>query len=547
MKLKKTILALVLSLCMVAVCLPVVASAEDAPQGLWTDYAATAFVGGSGTKDAPYQIATAEQLALLAKDVNSGSTTHSGEYFILTADIDLSGHVWTPLGYESYSSGGGSAQSFSGYFDGNNKKITGLYVDERVGDNHGKNRNAGLFGCIAAVSSEPVIQNLIVDGTVYAGDGDPKSGYNYGAGILVGSITVLGNDVPYAVIKNCTVSGTVNSTKNAGGLVGYANYTHFENCTADVEVNGYSVSGGFVGNVFASEFTDCTAKGDVSSCGWSTGGFAGILLSTTTTTTTVEHCAAFGNVEAGDWNLGGFAGYAEKNVTIKNSIAMGDVTSNVSRWDPKAGGFLGTAWDSTVKLEKCHAAGKVTAGSGSVGGLIGTDNDSTISVTGCSFDTQKNATLSGAGSSAQGASYEITDQNTAAVLANICVDYYGGHDMVDKPGKAPTSTEDGYEAGRECKRCGYREGFAVIKATGKTDDPANDPANDPTTDDKHHYNRGGVKNNQTTDTTAETTKPSIDSAKTADTSSVALWGAMLVISGAVIGTMTWNRKKAYNR
>ena len=537
MKLKKTILALVLSLCMVAACLPVVASAEDAPQGLWTDYAATAFVGGSGTKDAPYQIATAEQLALLAKDVNSGSTTHSGEYFILTADIDLSGHVWTPLGYESYSSGGGSAQSFSGYFDGNNKKITGLYVDERAGDNYGKNRNAGLFGCIAAVSSEPVIQNLIVDGTVYAGDGDPKSGYNYGAGILVGSIaTLYGTD--YTVIKNCTVSGTVNSTKNAGGLVGDANYTHFENCTADVEVNGYSVSGGFVGNVFASEFTDCTAKGDVSSCGWSTGGFAGILFSNTT----VEHCAAFGKVEAGDWNLGGFAGYAEENVTIKNSIAMGDVTSNVSGWDPKAGGFLGTAWGSTVKLEKCHAAGKVTAGSGSVGGLIGVCSGS---VDGCSFDNQKNAALPSIGNDSTAC--KEAAQNTAAVLANICVDYYGGHDMVDKPGKAPTSTEDGYEAGRECKRCGYREGFAVIKATGKTDDPANDPANDPTTDDKHHYNRGGVKNNQTTDTTAETTKPSIDSAKTADTSSVALWGAMLVISGAVIGTMTWNRKKAYNR
>lgn len=538
MKLKKTILALVLSLCMVAACLPVVASAEDAPQGLWTDSAATAFAGGFGTKDDPYQIATAAQLALLAKDVNSGvvGKTHGGEYFILTADIDLSGHVWTPLGYESYSSGGGSAQSFSGYFDGNNKKITGLYVDERSGDNYGKNRNAGLFGCIAAVSSEPVIQNLIVDGTVYAGDGAPNSGDNYGAGILVGSIaTSYGTD--YTVIKNCTVSGTVNSTKKAGGLVGDASYTHFENCTANVKVEGYSVSGGFVGNAFKSQLTDCTARGDVSSRGWSTGGFAGILWSNTT----VEHCAAFGKVEAKDWNLGGFVGYAEENVTIKNSIAMGDVTSNVSGWDPKAGGFLGTA-GSTVKLEKCHAAGKVTAGSGSVGGLIGVCSGS---VDGCSFDNQKNAALPSIGNDSTAC--KEAAQNTAAVLANICVDYYGDHDMVDKPGKAPTSTEDGYEAGRECKRCGYREGFAVIKATGKTDDPANDPANDPTTDDKHHYNRGGVKGNQTTDTTAETTKPSIDSAKTADTSSVALWGAMLVISGAVIGTMTWNRKKAYNR
>ena len=73
---------------------------------------------------------------MLAKEVNSGvvGKTHEGEFFNLTADIDLSGHVWTPIGYESYASGGGSAQSFSGYFNGNNKKITGMYVDEREGD-----------------------------------------------------------------------------------------------------------------------------------------------------------------------------------------------------------------------------------------------------------------------------------------------------------------------------------------------------------------------------------------------------------------------------
>lgn len=225
MKLKQKILTLVLSLCMVAACLPVVASAETAPQGLWTDYAAAAFAGGTGTKADPYQIATAEQLALLAADVNSGavSKTHTKEYFKLTADIDLSAHVWTPLGYETYASGGGDAKTFQGYFDGNGKKITGLYVDERTGNSWGKNRSAGLFGVIAAIGSEePIVQNLTVEnGTVFAGDGNANSGDWYGAGLLIGRInTMYGTD--YSVIKNCTVSGTVSSTKNAAGLVGIA-------------------------------------------------------------------------------------------------------------------------------------------------------------------------------------------------------------------------------------------------------------------------------------------------------------------------------------
>lgn len=479
MKLKQKILTLVLSLCVVAACLPVVASAETAPQGLWTDYAASAFDGGSGTKANPYKIATAEQLALLAADVNSGagSKTHTKEYFKLTADIDLSAHIWTPLGYETYASGGGDAKAFMGYFDGAGKKITGLYVDERVGNSWGKNRSAGLFGVIAAIGSEePIIQNLTVEnGTVFAGDGNATSDDEYGAGVLIGRINPS-YGTAYAVIKNCTVSGMVSSTKRAAGLVGYSNYTHFENCTADVKVSGYNTAGGFVGEAaFESEFTDCVAKGDVTSYGWCTGGFAGVLF----WDTTVKHCAAFGNVEAGDWRIGGFAGFAQTNVTIANSIATGDVKSNVSNWDPKAGGFLGEAYfdvvynngqeSEFVKLEKCHAAGKVTTAKtdGSIGGLLGSDESKNISVVGCSFDNVKNASLVGVGSNPTG-TYGVTAQNTAAVASSICVDYYGGHDMVDKEGKKATCTEDGYEAGQECSRCGYKEGFAVIEATGHT-------------------------------------------------------------------------------
>lgn len=476
MKLKQKILTLVLSLCMVAACLPVVASAETAPQGLWTDYAAAAFAGGSGTKADPYQIATAEQLALLAADVNSGAggKTHTKEYFKLMDNIDLSAHVWTPIGYESWSSGGGSAQSFQGYFDGNGKKITGLYVDEREGDGKYKNRSAGLFGVIAAIGSEePIVQNLTVEnGTVFAGDGNATSGDSYGAGLLIGRINPM-HGTDYSVIKNCTVSGTVSSTKNAAGLVGDSNYIHFENCTADVKVNGYSTAGGFVGNTFMSEFTDCIAKGNVTSEGWCTGGFAGILFYETT----VKHCAAFGNVEAGDWRIGGFAGFAQTNVTIANSIATGDVKSNLSNWDPKAGGFLGEAFydegnnnnSEFVKLEKCHAAGKVTTAKtdGSIGGLLGSDESKNISVVGCSFDNVKNASLAGVGSNPTG-TYGITAQNTAAVASSICEDYYGGHDLADKDGKKATCTEDGYEAGKECSRCGYKEGFAVIEAAGHT-------------------------------------------------------------------------------
>lgn len=468
MKIKQTILALVLILGMVSACLPMMVSAQDATQGRWSDYADTSFAGGSGTEADPYQIATASQLAKLANEVNSGEggKTHSGEYFILTNDIDLSDHIWTPLGYETYDNGGGSSQPFTGYFDGNNKKITGLYVDEREGDSSGKNRSAGLFGCVVAISNEPIIQNLTVEnGTVLAGDGDISYSETYGAGLLVGNITVSGgSNVDYAVIQNCTVSGTVESTKRAGGLVGHSSYTHFENCLADAKVVGIAIYGGFVGDTFESQFIDCIATGDVPGKGFSAGGFAGILFHNTT----VKHCAAWGDVEASDWNLGGFAGYAENNVVITNSIARGNVTSTVTQWDPRTGGFLGMAWDSSVKLEKCHASGNVTVNNtGSIGGFIGTDHGSEISVVGCSFDRERNALIPAVGN-ASVETYEITPQSTANIKADICNSYYGGHDMVRRSKLNPTCTADGIEAGNECAHCGYTEGFSVIKATGHT-------------------------------------------------------------------------------
>ena len=89
---RKKLLGLVLVVCMLFTLTPITSR---------VDVTATDFAGGSGTKDDPYQIATAGQLAKLASEVNSGvpEQTHLGEYFKLTAPIDLSGKRWIPIGY----------------------------------------------------------------------------------------------------------------------------------------------------------------------------------------------------------------------------------------------------------------------------------------------------------------------------------------------------------------------------------------------------------------------------------------------------------------
>ena len=65
-------------------------------QWVWTDYAAKEYAAGDGTKESPYLIKDASQLALLAKNVNEKG--EKDKYYELISDIDLSGHFWNPIG-----------------------------------------------------------------------------------------------------------------------------------------------------------------------------------------------------------------------------------------------------------------------------------------------------------------------------------------------------------------------------------------------------------------------------------------------------------------
>ncbi len=57
-------------------------SADEPETDTWDGTTADGFAGGTGTKEDPYQIATAEQLAGLAQDVNEGNA-YTDVYFLL--------------------------------------------------------------------------------------------------------------------------------------------------------------------------------------------------------------------------------------------------------------------------------------------------------------------------------------------------------------------------------------------------------------------------------------------------------------------------------
>ena len=85
------------------ICVPVVATEAD-PQ-FWVDdvNVETYKLAGAGTKASPYLVTSATDLAYIAKAIWGGGTnetknTFSGKYFLQTADIDLSGKIWLPIG-----------------------------------------------------------------------------------------------------------------------------------------------------------------------------------------------------------------------------------------------------------------------------------------------------------------------------------------------------------------------------------------------------------------------------------------------------------------
>ena len=480
---KQRVLSVLLSLGLVIGMIPMTAKAETTEEESkkWSDYVAESFASGTGTKEDPYQIATPEQFAKLAVDVNSGvpddNKYHCGEYFELKNDIDLSGKTWTPIGY-----GDQATKPFQGYFDGKGHTVTGLYVDER-----GNNCFAGLFGVAVASTNETVLKNIIIkDAKVYAGNETNESEAHYGAGVLIGSISINGgSNANYLAIENCKCYGKVDSKMYAGGLIGMSNYGKITNCVADVDVTGSSCSGGFAGYIWggtisnnqaagsvmcegycgggfvgysnSSTFTNNKAAASVVDTGWSAGGFTGADLGST-----FEKCIASGNVEAGDWNVGGFIGYLSGETTITNSVALGDVTGKLTTEKAKAGGFVGTNENSNIK--NCYAAGTVTGSNeyAAAGGFVGYDVSGTTES--CYYDKTKNSALSAVGAIEKEGSNDIKGKESSELLADVCENYYGGHEYETEwtVDKEASCTEEGSQS-HHCKRCENKTDVTVIE------------------------------------------------------------------------------------
>ncbi len=199
--------------------------------GGWTDGG-----GESGTAedlgyfiqdDGSYTVYTANGLKEWAEAVQTDPTLN----ITLTADIDLTGETWTPIG-----SGFSSNTSYQGTFDGQGRRITGLTITT----NSAGGQNATLFDYIG---SDGTVKNLQVEVNYNVQQNGAAGGIaytNYGtitACSVTGNITansgaiggIAVNNFDTGTITACWFDGDLTTTYDNGGIAAY-NYGTITAC-----------------------------------------------------------------------------------------------------------------------------------------------------------------------------------------------------------------------------------------------------------------------------------------------------------------------------
>ena len=247
-----------------------------------------------------YTVYNADGLMNIAELVNGGKTDIN---ITLTADIDLTGKDWTPIGTDY-------DNSYKGTFDGGGHTITGLTFTTN-------DEYAGLFGWLNRAGT---VKNVVMEGVqitsnqIYGGSIGGVVGYSWGT------------------IENCSVSGSVSGTVYVGGVVGVQIGGSITGCSSSATVKGMVDVGGVAGQTNSSAtLTACYATGNViiemdTKKNIAGGGLVGMNAGSS-----LLACYATGNVTStgsstGYMHIGGFLGNNYTTVTAgywKNNHEQG--------------------------------------------------------------------------------------------------------------------------------------------------------------------------------------------------------------------------------
>ena len=275
------------------------------------------FASGNGSQKNPWTIRTAAQLEAFARSVNQGNS-YAGKRIRLTADIDLSGRQWTPIGFYRDK----ARRPFKGAFDGNGRVVSGLRIEAPAAG------MAGLFGVLEGAT----VQGLTVE------DASVSGGANVG---------IVAGFALRSELRNCSVSGTVQGLENAGGLVGQASECRMTGLSFSGLVKSSASSvGGVVGSMFGTLLSRAEVRGEVMGLD-NVGGLAGSIREGELKEVGTRDLEVNGRNE-----VGGLVGFASDSAVLRRSRFDGVVSGKGN-----TGGLIG--WLESGTLTDCSVSGSV--------------------------------------------------------------------------------------------------------------------------------------------------------------------------------------------
>ena len=319
------------------------------------EYAGDITKGGTltGKEESPYQINCIEDLVALSIATNGGNTdlgielsNYTGCHVILMRDLDFNSY----FSYNDYSTtkygdlnkdgleeklyveltkkdvgcfGFPQIGTFSGVFDGKNKKIDNLYQ-------HG-DKFVGLFRYIAG----GMLKNLEVTGNVVL-----SSGASYLQEGVVGYAGGIVSQIYKSTINHCTNFVNVTSDVCAGGIAG--------------------------GQVFANnccEINSCVNYGEINAGGRAAGGIIGYQYSNTFSPN-ILNCSNLGSISSIKNVAGGIVGSTANGGNICNSYNLGQVSASAAY----VGGIFGKADNSKLL---CNNYSNAKLNGKAIGGILG--------------------------------------------------------------------------------------------------------------------------------------------------------------------------------
>ncbi|WP_456081823.1 GLUG motif-containing protein [Mediterraneibacter sp.] len=321
---KKKLLSLLLALCLVMALVPMTAFAEENEQSSKTS------------------ITTVDELLEFAKAVDNGEYDDKTDAVVsLDADLDLTGVAWTPIG-SVFAADGTLLHYFSGKFYGNGHTISNLDFSENYGKTEypsfgffsevygaeisgltiqGKSdvSNSGYvyFGTVAGVAADSKISDCASD--VSFTDTDKY---------INGTVALCGYAIN-STIEYCQNKGDFSITQDVtsfqmGGIVGLAQNSTVQYCANTGDMTSWTpCTGGIVGQLIQnSKVINCYSTGKIVPLGKGTTDFGGIA-GTVGAGTEIRHCYFAGEVDLSQYTattpykrLGGIAGGVSSDTPV---------------------------------------------------------------------------------------------------------------------------------------------------------------------------------------------------------------------------------------